>query len=421
MITATSTTIPTTFRAGEIFFLGEPVFSVPVEPGSDMAIPLRCVRRRDVAATRTTGLSETIRLNEEHPSIFPRQTLNPGLDSSADAYGSSVKQFRGPGATTDRKESGGRAPGRGIRSSLSGRVCPSIFVNIQGVDHPENPAPGVSQSIMPQTSRFAVILVGLIITHPLCGPAVASEDFAFYHENVLGTSLELCVRAESPEAARGAEHRVLAEIDRLAAIFSGYDQTSEFSRWQAAPRNPLRVSPELYDVLLASEYWGHRSGGAFDPRVEVLSRLWARCSQLGRLPTHEETTAAKALLMTPAWRTGPAAYTVERLSDCPLSLNGIAKGYIVEKACDGGAGKVRRGQRDSLERRRGPAGARRGRSHDRRRRPVGRLRVIGTLRLYRSERPLGRHQRQIPARVPDQRQVVLSCFRPEDRRGRSSV
>src|SRR5262249_14942473 len=26
--------------------------------------------------------------------------------------------------------------------------------------------------------------------------------------------------------------------------------------------------------------------------------------------------------------------TVERLSDCPLSLNGIAKGFIVEHACD---------------------------------------------------------------------------------------
>ena len=108
---------------------------------------------------------------------------------------------------------------------------------------------------MPQHSRFAVILFGLILTHALSWPAVASEDFAFYHENVLGTSLELCVRADSPEAARRAEHRVLTEIDRLAAIFSGYDPTSEFSRWQAAPRNPLPVSRELYEVLLASDCW----------------------------------------------------------------------------------------------------------------------------------------------------------------------
>ena len=187
---------------------------------------------------------------------------------------------------------------------------------------------------MPQSSRFAIVLVGLIFTHPLGGPAVASQDFSFYHENVLGTSLELCVRADSFDAARRAERRVLTEIDRLAMIFSDYDQESEFSRWQAAPKNPVRVSPELHDVFEASGYWGYRSGGAFDPRVEVLSRLWARCCRRGRLPTHEETSAAKALMATPAWRMGPAAFTVERLSDCPLSLNGIAKGFIVEKACD---------------------------------------------------------------------------------------
>ena len=36
----------------------------------------------------------------------------------------------------------------------------------------------------------------------------------------------------------------------------------------------------------------------------------------------------------PAWELDPAARTAERLSDCPLSLNGIAKGYIVGRACD---------------------------------------------------------------------------------------
>jgi thiamine biosynthesis lipoprotein len=187
---------------------------------------------------------------------------------------------------------------------------------------------------MRQTSRFAITLVSLLFTQSFCGPAVASEDFSFYHENVLGTSLELCVRADSLQAARQAEHRVLAEIDRLTLIFSGYDPTSELSRWQGAPRKPIRVSRELYEVLEASEYWGRRSDGAFDPGVEVLSRLWAQCSQMGRLPTQEETSAAKALLIKPAWRTGPVACTVQRLSDCPLSLDGIAKGYIVEKACD---------------------------------------------------------------------------------------
>jgi FAD:protein FMN transferase len=187
---------------------------------------------------------------------------------------------------------------------------------------------------MPRFQRYGVILASAVFAHWLSSPLVASTSFAFYHENVLGTSLELHVQADSPEAARQAERRVLAEIDRLALIFSGYDRTSEFSRWQAAPTTAVRVSAELYEVLFASDYWQTRSQGAFDPRVEVLSRLWARCAQLGRLPTDGETTAAMGLLAAPAWRLDSVAHTAERLSDCPLSLNGIAKGFVVERACD---------------------------------------------------------------------------------------
>ena len=187
---------------------------------------------------------------------------------------------------------------------------------------------------MSRSRGFALIFRGAILASAFCTSAVASQDYVFYHENVMGTSLELSVRASNALVARHAEERVLAEIDRLAAIFSGYDPASEFSRWQAAPRGPFKVSPELYDVLFSSERWDRLSGGAFDPRVEVLSRLWERCSRLGRLPGQEESAAARALMKPAAWRIDATARTATRVSDCPISLDGIAKGFIVEKACD---------------------------------------------------------------------------------------
>jgi FAD:protein FMN transferase len=159
------------------------------------------------------------------------------------------------------------------------------------------------------------------------------DDFAFFHENVMGTSLELRVLADDRESARWAEDRVLGEIDRLALIFSGYDSASEFSRWQAAPRGPMSLSAELFDVLSACDAWRNRSGGAFDPRVEVMTRLWSRAAGRGRVPEDAELAAAKALLAHPAWRSAPGPRSVERLTDCPLSLNAIAKGYIVDRAC----------------------------------------------------------------------------------------
>jgi thiamine biosynthesis lipoprotein ApbE len=165
--------------------------------------------------------------------------------------------------------------------------------------------------------------------------AAAADDFAFFHENAMGTSLELRVRADGPDAARCAEGCVLEEIDRLSAIFSGYDPASEFSRWASLPsKGPTKVSPELFEVLEASDRWRGRSAGAFDPRVQVLTALWSRTAALGRTPSAVESARARALMRNPAWRLDPAARTAERVSECPISLNAVAKGYIIERACD---------------------------------------------------------------------------------------
>src|SRR6516162_3809073 len=104
------------------------------------------------------------------------------------------------------------------------------------------------QPIMKHSTRIAAYLLGAL----LCGAGPRTgraADYEFYHENVMGTSLELRVRAVEEPAARWAEDQVLREIDRQSAIFSGYDPASEFRRWQSAAPQPVRVSPELFAVL----------------------------------------------------------------------------------------------------------------------------------------------------------------------------
>jgi thiamine biosynthesis lipoprotein len=164
--------------------------------------------------------------------------------------------------------------------------------------------------------------------------AVAADDYVFHHENVMGTSLELRVLAEDGPAAKRAEARVLAEIDRLAGMLSGYDPASEFRRWMATSGVPTKVSPELFELLRQSDEWREKSGGAFDPRAEALSQLWSRCAKLGRTPNEIEESTVRALMGPPAWRLDPEARTAERTSACPISLNAIAKGYIVGRASD---------------------------------------------------------------------------------------
>ena len=183
---------------------------------------------------------------------------------------------------------------------------------------------------------FRGLTVLLIFTLPPLRGAFAAEEFAFFHENVLGTSLELRVKATSHDAAVRAEGRVLREIDRLNGIFSGYDASSEFRRWQASLNVPVRVSPELLAVLKDADHWRGASAGAFDPRVEELSRLWREGVEQGQTPTPEALAEARKLMAAPAWRIDEQARTVVRLSNCPLTLNAIAKGFIVDRAAGAG-------------------------------------------------------------------------------------
>jgi thiamine biosynthesis lipoprotein ApbE len=167
--------------------------------------------------------------------------------------------------------------------------------------------------------------------------AFAGETFTFAHENVMGTSLELTVEAPSREPAVAAERRVLAEIDRLAAILSSHDPRSDLRRWQREPvGTPVRLPSELLDVLDRAERWREASRGAFDPRVARLSRIWADAADRGAPPDPLVLREAVSRLTGPPWTVDAVGGTATRRDDAPLSLDGIAKGFIVERAADAG-------------------------------------------------------------------------------------
>lgn len=161
----------------------------------------------------------------------------------------------------------------------------------------------------------------------------------FHHENVLGTSFELKVHSRDSATASQAEAVSLAEIDRLARIFSGYLPDSEFNRWQRTRAERVPVSPELLSVLAASERWNRDSLGAFNPGVEQLTRLWKSAAAQDQVPDPSDLATAVRDLARPAWRIDATAGTAEHLSDTPLSLNAIAKGYIIEQA-SGAASRI---------------------------------------------------------------------------------
>ena len=155
-----------------------------------------------------------------------------------------------------------------------------------------------------------------------------------YYENVLGTSMEMKLRAASDVAAAGAEDAAMAEIKRLNGILSGYDSTSEFSRWSRTQGEAVHVSPELMEVLRLWDSWKSRSGGALSPSAEAIGRVWKSAETAGTMPSESDLQTAVNSARQPQWRLDERSGAAIRVNNTPLMLNSFTKSYIVEHAAE---------------------------------------------------------------------------------------
>lgn len=158
-----------------------------------------------------------------------------------------------------------------------------------------------------------------------------SQTYQVQYENVLGTSLELKITAASEDLAATVEQASLEEIDRLEAILSTYQPTSEISRWQSTLHTDILVSPELFEVLSLFDDWQVKTGGALNASAAVASSLWKRATVDQTLPGAAELASAVAAMNRPHWELNKEKRTARHLSTEPLVLNSFVKSYIISK------------------------------------------------------------------------------------------
>jgi thiamine biosynthesis lipoprotein ApbE len=158
--------------------------------------------------------------------------------------------------------------------------------------------------------------------------------WTFHHDHILGTSLELSVRAASLADAERAEGAVLAAFDHGDARLSTWRADSEVSRWAKTRFEPVTVSPELFNVLAAFDTWRQRTGGALDASVEAATRLWQSATAQGRVPNDHEIAVAVEAMQQPHWTLDREHRTATRVSDVPLALASFTKSYISSRAAD---------------------------------------------------------------------------------------
>ena len=158
-------------------------------------------------------------------------------------------------------------------------------------------------------------------------PVVAQSPHRFARENVLGTSAVLLVEAKDLATAEQAETAVFAEVARLDCVLSTWRKDSEVSRLVPGPTY-TKVSADLATVVERATRMRAATQGAFEPGIAPLTALWTAAAAAGKAPAEQELTTAIAALKTPHWDLCGDGLRV----DGPLALDGIAKGYIVDRA-----------------------------------------------------------------------------------------
>jgi len=122
-------------------------------------------------------------------------------------------------------------------------------------------------------------------------------------------------------------------IRGLENIFSANLEGTDLDRInKSAGLNPVKVSPELIDVLEIALEYAEKSGGAFDPTVGPLVKLWGIDTDKAHVPETEEIQKALDLIDYREIEINREEGTVFlKRAGMALDLGAIAKGYAVDE------------------------------------------------------------------------------------------
>jgi thiamine biosynthesis lipoprotein len=162
------------------------------------------------------------------------------------------------------------------------------------------------------------------------------QRFEYTHPQ-MGTIFTLIVYTQTEAEAISASKAVFAKVDSLNATMSDYNLESELSKLSAGSgtSGPVKVSKDLWEILVASNSYSRLTSGAFDVSIGPVIQLWRRARRKLELPSDSELQEARKSVGYQYISLDPENRTVELLQPhMRLDLGGIAQGYAADKALD---------------------------------------------------------------------------------------
>jgi thiamine biosynthesis lipoprotein len=154
-------------------------------------------------------------------------------------------------------------------------------------------------------------------------------------ETIMGTEVTITVTAASTDVGEAAIDAGMAELRRLDAMMSLYKDTSEITKINlAAGRNPVKVSPEMIEVVEHAAEISRVSGGVFDVTIGPLVVLWQMRLKEGKIPTDTEIARIKPLVNYKNIAIDTKASTIFLKKPGMIMDFGGMKGYTADRVAE---------------------------------------------------------------------------------------
>lgn len=149
---------------------------------------------------------------------------------------------------------------------------------------------------------------------------------------LMGTYVTVSFMGEDRAKAERAVAEAFREMNRLIRLLSRYDANSQVGILNSAGVL-MDPAPELREVLGKALYYSQVTGGAFDATVAPLLDLYRESFSAGRPPTPVEVEERLRLVDYRGVAVDERMIYF-RSRHMRITLDGIAKGYIVDKAAE---------------------------------------------------------------------------------------
>lgn len=149
---------------------------------------------------------------------------------------------------------------------------------------------------------------------------------------LLGTVANITLITDRPGEAEAAINASFETMTALEAVMSRFKPDSQLSRLNAAGEL-TGPHPALIEVLTRAAYYSDLTGGAFDVTVEPVLALYREHALRGGVPSADAVAQQRALVNYRDLVVSAEALRFQQ-PGMAITLDGIAKGYVIDKGAD---------------------------------------------------------------------------------------